>query len=152
VNRIAMQSIWLQQNLIPFASGFTKRGTIIDTGVDYSHLDMLGMNSQLQIDKSRSATFNRVGNTPAQGAANLNLVSGSVTGHGTHVAGELHDMLNVTTCHWHDYTLPSGVLAHHMRCQCIAACKNPWLAHPKLTRAAAAAAAARHHGWRLGQR
>ncbi|WIA20461.1 hypothetical protein OEZ85_004868 [Tetradesmus obliquus] len=87
MNRIAMQSIWQQPGLIPFSGGFTKRGTIIDTGVDYNHLDMLGMNSQLQIDKSRSATFNRAGNSPAQGASNLNLVSTSVTGHGTHVAG-----------------------------------------------------------------
>ncbi|WIA40762.1 hypothetical protein OEZ86_004442 [Tetradesmus obliquus] len=87
MNRIAMQSIWQQPGLIPFSGGFTKRGTIIDTGVDYNHLDMLGMNSQLQIDKSRSATFNRAGNSPAQGASNLNLVSASVTGHGTHVAG-----------------------------------------------------------------
>jgi hypothetical protein len=90
MNRIAMQGIWMQNGVTPFASGFTKRGTIIDTGVDYSHLDMVGMNSQLQVDKARSATFNRAENLPTQGASNLNLVSSSVTGHGTHVAGELH--------------------------------------------------------------
>jgi hypothetical protein len=51
MNRIAMQSLWMQPGLFPFASGFTKRGSIIDTGVDYGHADMIGMNSQLQVDQ-----------------------------------------------------------------------------------------------------
>jgi hypothetical protein len=102
MNRIAMQSLWLQPGIIPFASGFTKRGSIIDTGVDFGHADMIGMNSQLQVDKSRSATFNRAGNTPAQGASNLNLGVSSVTGHGTHVAGGQRNMLFLLLCAtWH---------------------------------------------------
>uniref|UniRef100_A0A383VUC4 Peptidase S8/S53 domain-containing protein n=1 Tax=Tetradesmus obliquus TaxID=3088 RepID=A0A383VUC4_TETOB len=80
MSRINMADVWRRQGLVPL-SNFSRRATVVDTGVDYSHLDFPG-----QISKALSATFNSANNTPVAGAANKNL--GDLgSDHGTFMMG-----------------------------------------------------------------
>jgi hypothetical protein len=63
MNKIKMADVWNTPGLIPL-SNFTRRATVDDTGVDYSHLNFSG-----QVDRTVSATFNSGNNTPTAGEA-----------------------------------------------------------------------------------